>query len=240
MLTFGALEARANQLAQYFRRSGLHEGDAIAVLTENNEHIHAVKWGSGMGSNLHGHLPLAQQLATGLEAHIQSFVDHPFEAVAINRGALSYDAAIQPIISEELRVVGQHLINQLVTEGYLRDPTAIAVEGWLAFVRAASAKWIQSQDISRADLTELCLAAFDCALGYPNTESARPKAATTSGLRGGGLTSFAEPNTTITTGAEHRNRDKRPLIWRRTADDITAKVQRARDALRQIKTQTEH
>lgn len=66
------------------------------------------------------------------------------------------------------------------------------------------------------------------------------KAATTSGLRGGGLTSFAEPNTTITTGAEHRNRDKRPLIWRRTADDITAKVQRARDALRQIKTQTEH
>src|SRR3984957_13521049 len=25
-------------------------------------------------------LPLAEQLATGLDAHIQSFVDHPFEA----------------------------------------------------------------------------------------------------------------------------------------------------------------
>ena len=29
-------------------------------------------------------LPLAQQLAIGLEAHIQSLVDQPFEAVAIN------------------------------------------------------------------------------------------------------------------------------------------------------------
>ena len=39
-------------------------------------------------------LPLAEQLATGLEAHIQYFADHPFEAVAINRGALSDDPAI--------------------------------------------------------------------------------------------------------------------------------------------------
>lgn len=39
-------------------------------------------------------LPLAEQLASGLEAHIQSFLDHPFEAVAVNRGVLSYDPAI--------------------------------------------------------------------------------------------------------------------------------------------------
>ncbi len=39
-------------------------------------------------------LPLAEQLAIALEAHIQSFVDHPFEAVTINRGALSDDPAI--------------------------------------------------------------------------------------------------------------------------------------------------
>ena len=110
-------------------------------------------------------LPLAEQLAIGLEAHIQSFVDHPFEAVTINRGALSDDTAIQAIISEELNVVGQRLIDQLVAKGCLRDPTDIAVEGWLAFVRAACVKWIQSQNISRAELTEMCLRAFDCALG---------------------------------------------------------------------------
>jgi AcrR family transcriptional regulator len=114
-------------------------------------------------------LPLAEQLAAGLEAHIQSFVDHPFEAVAINRGALSDDLAIQAIISEELNLVGQRLIDQLVAEGHLRNVTEIAVEGWLAFVRAACVKWIQSQNISRTDLTEMCLRSFDCALGTPTS-----------------------------------------------------------------------
>ena len=62
-------------------------------------------------------LPLAERLAIGLEAHIQSFVDHRFDAVAINRGALSDDRAIQAIIAEELNVVGQRLTDQLVAEG---------------------------------------------------------------------------------------------------------------------------
>src|SRR5215211_2082349 len=43
-VTFGALEARANQLAHYFRAAGLAEGDSIAVLMENNAHLHAVMW----------------------------------------------------------------------------------------------------------------------------------------------------------------------------------------------------
>ena len=114
-------------------------------------------------------LPLAEQLATGLEAHIQSFVDHPFEAITINRGALSDDSTIQAIIAEELNVVGQRLIDKLVAEGRARDATEIAVAGWLAFVRAACVKWIESRNISRADLTELCLRAFDCALGTPTS-----------------------------------------------------------------------
>jgi len=114
-------------------------------------------------------LPLAERLGTALEAHIQSFVDHPYEAVTINRGALSDDPAIQAIIAEELNVVGQRLIDKLVAEGCQRDVTEIAVEGWLAFVRAACVKWVQSQNISRADLTEMCLRAFDCALGTPTS-----------------------------------------------------------------------
>ena len=120
-------------------------------------------------AQLDAKLPLPQHLAAGLQAHIQSLVDHPFEAVAINRGALSDDPAIQAIISEELNLVGQRLIDQLVAEGHLRDVTEIAVEGWLAFVRAACVKWIQSQNISRTDLTEMCLRSFDCAIGTPTS-----------------------------------------------------------------------
>ncbi len=43
-MTFGELEARANRLAHLFRAAGLVEGDAVAILMENNEHIHAVMW----------------------------------------------------------------------------------------------------------------------------------------------------------------------------------------------------
>jgi AcrR family transcriptional regulator len=116
-------------------------------------------------------LPLAEQLATALEAHIQSFVDHPFEAVTINRGALSDDPAIQAIVAEELNVVGQLLVDQLVAQGHPRDATEIAVAGWLAFVRASCVKWIESRAISRADLAEMCLRSFDCALDIPTPPS---------------------------------------------------------------------
>jgi fatty-acyl-CoA synthase len=43
-LTFADLEAKANQLAHYFREAGLAEGDVVAAVMENNEHIHAVMW----------------------------------------------------------------------------------------------------------------------------------------------------------------------------------------------------
>jgi long-chain acyl-CoA synthetase len=44
VVTFGELEARANQLAHLFRKAGLVEGDAVAIIMENNEHMHAVMW----------------------------------------------------------------------------------------------------------------------------------------------------------------------------------------------------
>ena len=65
--------------------------------------------------------------------------------------------------------MGQRLIDKLVAEARLREVTEIAVEGWSAVVRAACVKWIQSPNISRADLTEMSLRAFDCALGTPTS-----------------------------------------------------------------------
>src|SRR5882757_2409558 len=44
VITFDELETSANRLAHYFRQAGLVEGDAVAILMENNEHIHAVMW----------------------------------------------------------------------------------------------------------------------------------------------------------------------------------------------------
>ncbi len=44
VVTFDELEARANRLAHYFRKHGFVEGDTVAVIMENNEHLHAVMW----------------------------------------------------------------------------------------------------------------------------------------------------------------------------------------------------
>jgi transposase len=59
-------------------------------------------------------------------------------------------------------------------------------------------------------------------------------------LRRGRFTSVAELTDAITTWATHWNSDPKPFIWKATADEIIAKVQRGRDALHQIKSTTDH
>ena len=107
---------------------------------------------------------LAELLTTGLDAHIQYFVDHPLEAVTVNRGALSDDPAIQAIITEELNMVGRRLIEGLSLHGHDHEFAELAVHGWLVFVRAVCVEWVQTRKISRAELTQMCLRAFTGAL----------------------------------------------------------------------------
>ena len=59
-------------------------------------------------------------------------------------------------------------------------------------------------------------------------------------LRRGRFTSVADLTDAITTWAEHWNTDPKPFIWKATAEDIIAKVQRGRDTLHQIKSPTDH
>jgi hypothetical protein len=54
------------------------------------------------------------------------------------------------------------------------------------------------------------------------------------------FTSVADLTEAITTGAAHWNKDPKPFIWKATATNIIAKVQRGRDALNQIKSTTDH
>ena len=59
-------------------------------------------------------------------------------------------------------------------------------------------------------------------------------------LRRGTFTSVTELSEAITTWAEHWNTDPKPFIWKATAEDIITKVQRGRETLRQINSQTDH
>lgn len=68
VVTFGELEARANRLAHHFRRHGLEEGDVVAILMENNEHIHAVMW-AARRSGLY-YVPINTHLTAAEAAYI--------------------------------------------------------------------------------------------------------------------------------------------------------------------------
>jgi transposase len=59
-------------------------------------------------------------------------------------------------------------------------------------------------------------------------------------LRRGVFTSVADLTQAITVWAEHWNTDPKPFIWKATAADIIAKVQRGRETLHQINTTTDH
>jgi long-chain acyl-CoA synthetase len=68
VVTFDELEARANRLAHFFRRQGLTEGDVVAILMENNEHIHAVMW-AARRSGLY-YVPINTHLTAAEAAYI--------------------------------------------------------------------------------------------------------------------------------------------------------------------------
>src|ERR1700739_4150861 len=68
VVTFDDLEARANRLAHWFRKADLREGDTVAILMENNEHIHAVMW-AARRSGLY-YVPINTHLTAAEAAYI--------------------------------------------------------------------------------------------------------------------------------------------------------------------------
>jgi long-chain acyl-CoA synthetase len=68
VVTFGELEARANQLAHLFRSHGLVAGDAVAVLMENNKHLHVIMW-AARRCGLY-YVPVNTHLTAGEAAYI--------------------------------------------------------------------------------------------------------------------------------------------------------------------------
>src|SRR6476469_1381564 len=83
VITFDELEARANRLAHYFRQQGLREGDAVAILMENNEHMHVVMW-AARRSGLY-YVPINTNLTAAEAAYI---IDNSSASAIIGSEAL--------------------------------------------------------------------------------------------------------------------------------------------------------
>ncbi|TQR82340.1 acyl-CoA synthetase [Mycobacterium hodleri] len=83
VVTFGELEARANQLAHLFRSAGLVEGDAVAMLMENSEHFHAVMWAARRAGLYY--VPINTHLTAAEVAYI---VDNSHSKAIVGSGGL--------------------------------------------------------------------------------------------------------------------------------------------------------
>ena len=112
VVTFGEMEARANQLAHAFRDAGLHEGDVVAVLLENNEHFHTVMWAARRAGLYY--VPVNTHLTAAEAAYI---VD--------NSGATAI------IGSAKLRAICEQL-DELLPDGLppLRMIADVDLDGW--------------------------------------------------------------------------------------------------------------
>lgn len=106
----------------------------------------------------------AELVEAAVDTHIQYFIDNQRTGMTVNRGALSGDPVIQAIIAKELDTVGQRLLDKLGLTGHPRRLAAVAVHGWLVFGRTVCVEWLQSQSISRTELTRICVGAFNGAI----------------------------------------------------------------------------
>ena len=108
--------------------------------------------------------PFPDLLREALDTHIDYFVAHTNEALAVNIGPLAADPVVQAIISEELNTVRKRLLDALGLQGHDRELASTALRGWLAFARAACVDWIAHRTCSREELRAMCLRALAGAL----------------------------------------------------------------------------
>lgn len=101
--------------------------------------------------------PVTVQLARGLDAYLAHFVERHHGVRAVNHGALSADPGIRAIVDGELATQQQRILDALGLDPQDRALAAVAVHGWIAFVRAVCLDWLDHRTVPVEQVRELCL-----------------------------------------------------------------------------------
>jgi AcrR family transcriptional regulator len=102
---------------------------------------------------------LADQVAVGLDVHIDYFVANRNTVLAANR-VLAGDPTIQAIIAEEMAELRQRLLDTTELDGVPREMFSAIVMAWLVFVRTISVEWLLTMSTPRQELRDVCLGAL--------------------------------------------------------------------------------
>lgn len=104
-------------------------------------------------------VPLAEQVAAGLDVHIEYFAANRHTVLAANR-TLAGDPVIQAIITGELTELRKRVLAATGVTGHDRDVLEAILTSWLTFVRVLCVEWLTDLDIDRARLRDICLDAL--------------------------------------------------------------------------------
>ncbi|MBB5119404.1 TetR family transcriptional regulator [Streptomyces eurocidicus] len=103
--------------------------------------------------------PLAEQLAAGLDTHIDYFAANKHTVLAANR-ELAGDQVIQTIISDELAVLRGRVLDATGLGEGPGELVSAVLMSWLVFVRTLTVDWLANGTCSRAELRDVCVGAL--------------------------------------------------------------------------------
>ena len=104
-------------------------------------------------------LPLADQVRAGLDEHFDYFEANRRTVLDANR-TLGGDPVIQAIITGELSVLRDRMLDVVVVDDERRATAASTLMGWLVFVRVLTVEWLLEPTCSRVELREICTSAL--------------------------------------------------------------------------------
>lgn len=116
------------------------------------------------------------QLSAGIDTYLEHCKENAHGAKVVYSGWGSADPEVQQIINEALRIQEDRIVNAVNAGAPATEFLRIAVRGWLAFMRSACHDWLNSMDIGKEDVRDMCTNALVATL-LALPESSRPAAA---------------------------------------------------------------
>lgn len=105
-------------------------------------------------------LTVLEQLRAGIDTYLEHCRQHTHGVKVVYSGWGSADPEVQEIINHDLRVQEDRIVNAVSPDAPASEFLRIAVRGWLAFMRSACHDWLDSDDIAKEDVRDLCTQAL--------------------------------------------------------------------------------
>jgi AcrR family transcriptional regulator len=105
-------------------------------------------------------LPPLDRLRAGVDSYLDYVEEHPESYRAVHRGAVSADPQLRAVVAASLDRQAERLLDSIRPSGPPNPTERLAAHGWLAFLVAATLRWLDDQSPSRIDVRDLCVDAL--------------------------------------------------------------------------------